>query len=220
MSPDATDAGAKKARIEVLDRNGEPKDTVVVPFNPNEYDVDSGVQYSEQGVPGYTSPVTQFVNGDADTLSMELFFDRYEASEDVRQDTAKIESLLDLDEERHAPPVLRVAWAELQFTCVLESANTTYTLFLPDGTPARARTNVTFKEYTPLEKQFREKAGDSTKNERIHVVKEGETLPGISDYQYGEAGKWREIASENDVSNPRSLEPGTELTIPSLEGGE
>ena len=212
-------SGAEKAVIQVLDKNGKETESFEVPFNPSEYDVDSSVSYSEQDVPGYTSPVTQFVNGSADTLSMELFFDRYEAGEDVRQDTKKIESLLELDEKRHAPPVLHVAWAELQFTCVLESANTTYTLFLPDGTPARARTNVTFKEYSTPEKKTREKAGESGKSERVHVVKQGETLWGISDQHYGDPTKWRKIASENGITNPRTLQPGTELTIPSLEDG-
>lgn len=218
MSPDATDSGAKRARIEVLDRNGETEDTIVVPFNPTEYDVESSVEYSEQDVPGHTAPVTQFVSGNASSLSMELFFDRYEDGEDVRQDTDKIESLLALQEDRHAPPVLRVAWAELQFTCVLESANTTYTLFMPDGTPVRARTNVTFKEYTAPDKQQREQAGDTADDERVHVVAEGETLWGISGQHYGDPTKWRVIADENGIDNPRTLQPGTELTIPSQEG--
>lgn len=217
MSPSGTDAGAKKAMIQVLDKNGKEKETFRVPFNPTEYDVDSSVQYNEQEVPGYTSPVTQFVNGSADTLSMELFFDRYEAGEDVRQDVEKIEGLLELDDKRHAPPVLRVAWAELQFTCVLESANTTYTLFMPDGTPARARTNVTFKEYSTPEKQKRDQTGEAGESERIHVVVEGDTLWDIADAQYGDPTKWRLIADENGISNPRTLQPGTELTIPSQE---
>lgn len=205
--------------IQVLDKNGKEKEKFRVPFNPTEYDVDSSVSYNEQEVPGYTSPVTQFVNGSADSLSMELFFDRYEEGTDVRQDVAKIEGLLELDDTRNAPPVLRVAWAELQFTCVLESANTTYTLFMPDGTPARARTNVTFKEYSTPEKQQREETGDAGESERIHVVVEGDTLWDIADAQYGDPTKWRKIANENGISNPRTLQPGTELTIPSLEGG-
>lgn len=217
MSPEGTESGAKKATIQVLDTNGTEKEKFSVPFNPTEYDVESSVSYSEQDVPGYTSPVTQFVNGSADTLSMELFFDRYEAGEDVRQDTDKIEGLLELDDKRKAPPVLRVAWAELQFTCVLESASTTYTLFMPDGTPARARTNVTFKEYSTPEKKKREKSEESGETERIHVVKEGDTLWDIADQQYGDPTKWRKIANENGISNPRTLQIGTELTIPSLE---
>ncbi|MFT4923421.1 MAG: hypothetical protein ACI8XM_002647 [Haloarculaceae archaeon] len=220
MSPASTDGGAEKATIQVLDKNGTVKESFDVPFNPSEYDVDSSLQYSEQDVPGHTSPVTQFVNGTATSLSMELFFDRYEAGEDVRQDTEKIESLLDLDDQRKAPPVLRVAWSTLQFTCVLESANTTYTLFMPDGTPARARMNVTFTEYSTAEKKQREQPGTSEDNERIHVVTEGDTLWDIAAQQYGDPTKWRKIADENGISNPRTLQPGTELTIPSLEGSQ
>lgn len=219
MSENTANGDSGQATIEVLDRNREPKERFSVPFNPTEYDVEAGVQYSQQDLPGYTSPVTQFASGDADSLSMELFFDRYERREDVRQDTKKIESLLDLDPDRHAPPVVRVAWAELQFTCVLERANTTYTLFLPDGTPARARTNVTFTEYAPAEQTYREeeKAEDT---DRVRVVKEGDTLWAISDEEYGDPTKWRRIADENGIDNPRTLQPGTELTIPKQEGGQ
>lgn len=218
MSERATDAGSKKATIQVLDRNREVTETIRVPFNPTEYDVESSVQYDEVEVPGYTSPVTQFVSGSADSLSMELFFDTYEAREDVREQTGKIESLLELDEKRHAPPVLRVAWAGFQFTCVLESASASYTLFLPNGTPVRARMNVTFTEYTPPIKQRREETGDEGNEERVRVVKEGDTLWEISGDEYGDPTKWRIIADENGIDNPRTLQIGTELTIPELEG--
>ena len=217
MSGWATDAGADKATIRVLDRNGEVADSFDVQFNPTEFDVERSVQYSEQSVPGYTSPVTQFVSGDASTLSMELFFDTYEAGEDVRERTGRLESLLSLDGDRNAPPVLLVAWAGFQFTCVLESANTTYTMFGSDGTPVRARTNVTFKEYTTPAKQRREEFQGRSERARVHVVVEGDTLWEISHAEYGDPTRWRVIADENDVDDPRTLQPGTELTIPAQE---
>lgn len=217
MSTRSTDAGSGRAQIQVLDTDGEVRESFSVPFNPSEYDVERGVQYDEQPIPGYTSPVTQFVNGEAGTLSMELFFDTYEAREDVRQYTERIESLLELDRQRNAPPVLRVAWAGFQFTCVLERANTTYSMFLPNGTPVRARTNVTFKEYATPAKQKRDEYAVDENEPRVRVVTEGDTLWAISGEEYGDPNDWRAIADENGVDEPRRLQPGTELTIPVLE---
>lgn len=217
MSTRSTDAGSGRAKIQVLDTDGEVRESFSVPFNPSEYDIERGVQYDEQPIPGYTSPVTQFVNGEAGTLSMELFFDTYEAREDVRQYTERIESLLELDRQRNAPPVLRVAWAGFQFTCVLERANTTYSMFLPNGTPVRARTDVTFKEYATPAKQKRDEYAVDEDEPRVRVVTEGDTLWAISGEEYGDPSDWRAIADENGVDEPRRLQPGTELTIPVLE---
>src|SRR5262252_1739863 len=66
----------KKATITVLD--GADKNKVIsVLFNPTEYSFDRSNSYKATPVPGLGSPLLQFVNGEADELSMELFLDDY-----------------------------------------------------------------------------------------------------------------------------------------------
>lgn len=219
MSPRATESDVDSARIQVLDENMEVDEDreISCEFNPNEVTVDKSVTYAEQEIPGLDAPIQQFVSGNAETLSIELFFDTYEAGEDVREQTDEITRLLMIDGDRHAPPVVKFAWGRISFTSLVESANTTYTMFASDGTPVRARIDVTFREYTPPEEQLQGEPRHSADKESVHRVTQDETLPTIANETYGSPTEWREIAAANDIVNPRRLEPGTELKIPPLE---
>jgi nucleoid-associated protein YgaU len=214
-----TEDDVDRARIRVLDENLEPRDDreITCGFNPTDVSVDKRVTYAEQELPGLDAPVQQFVSGSAETLSAELFFDTYEDGEDVRTQTDQLTRLLMVDGDRHAPPVVTFAWGRIALTSLLESANTTYTMFAGDGTPVRARMEVTFREYTPPEKQLRGEPRHSADRASVHRVVEGETLPSIATAEYGSPTRWREIAAANDVVNPRRLEPGTVLRVPPLE---
>lgn len=52
--------------------------------------------------------------------------------------------------------------------------------------------------------------------QNTHTVKDGETLLNISYQYYGDSGYWWRIAIENDIVNPLSIDPGTQLVIPQL----
>ena len=219
----ATDEGYDDARIKVLDEDlDDSEDEIVAQFNPTEFSVDKSVTYAEQDIPGLDAPIQQFVSGGAETLSVELFFDVYQdrgedAPDDVRELTDEINRLVLVDGERHAPPIVAFAWGSISFTAVIESANTTFTLFSADGTPVRARVDVTFREYTPPDRQLAAEPRHSADRRSVRRVVAGETLPGIAADEYGRPERWRVIAAANDVRNPRRLSPGTELVIPVLE---
>src|SRR5215469_11716274 len=127
-----------------------------VPFNPNQYSLDKANQIAEAAVPGLQAPILQYVGGNTRTLSMELFFDTYEEQTDVRDHTDKIYNLLEIDPEKHVPPICTITWGGFSFRGVLDHASGRFSLFLPDGTPARANLNVTFKEFIEVEVLVRE----------------------------------------------------------------
>lgn len=218
--PDATDSNLQKALIQRLDGEGNVAEEIPVRFNPTEYQLAKTVSYQQQSLPGFTSPVTQFVSGQAETLTMELLFDTSEEEDgDVRESyTDRIDGLLSVDGDLHAPPRCRFVWGKLEFTAVLESANKTFTLFRPDGTPLRARVSVTFTEYNPPALQKAEEPRKSADRTKLRVVIEGESLPLIAAREYGDSRRWRPIAEANGIENPRALEPGTELVVPPLDG--
>ena len=64
-------------------------------YNPEELKLEQGNQFAEVPIPGLDTPPVQYVRGKPRTLTMELFFDTYEAGEDVRAHTAPIVALLD-----------------------------------------------------------------------------------------------------------------------------
>lgn len=209
----------KKALVQRLDSTLEPIEGSEVPvlFNPTEYSLETSVTYADQQLPGFTNPLTQFVSGDAETLSMELFFDTTADGTDVREHLAGLDDLLRVDGERHAPPVCRFAWGTfVEFTCVLERMTKRFTLFRPDGVPLRARADVTFKLYQPPEFEKSEKPRGSADRTKTWRVTEGDTLWAIAAAEYGDPRWWRAIADENGIMNPRTLEPGTDLVVPPL----
>jgi predicted Zn-dependent protease len=147
---------------------------------------------------------------------MELFFDTSDARTDVREETQKVANLLKIDSDLHAPPVLRVSWASLQFRCVLVRVNQKFIKFLEDGRPVRARLAVNFNEFIDEEREAKEVNRQTADFSKVYVVKQGDTVSAIAARMYEDAALWRAIAVANDIDDPLLLTPGAELTIPSL----
>lgn len=212
----------KKAYIEPLtgENKGKP---INVLYNPAEYSLEKSNQFQMNAIPGLSNPVAQFVNGNADTLTMELFFDTYteHKSEDVRNYTGKIAQLLEIDRSTHAPPVCQFVWGEyekhLPFKAIIERLTQKFTMFLDDGTPVRATLNVTFKEYKTVEQQLQEVPRHSADRTKRVIFKEGDSLWLLAAREYNDPGLWRFIAEKNRLDNPRTIESGRELIIPPLD---
>ncbi|WP_433972854.1 LysM peptidoglycan-binding domain-containing protein [Tunturiibacter lichenicola] len=185
-------------------------------FNPEEYTLNKDNNFAAQAIPGLTGPLLQFVHGNMRTLEMELFLDTLEPPRDVRDETQKIVKLLDIDSTLHAPPVLRVSWASLQFRCVLARVSQKFIRFLDDGRPVRARLNVTFNEFIDPDTEAKQVNRQTADFSKAHVVKLGETLSRIAALHYDDPEVWRPIAIANGLDNPRAISPGQSLLIPSL----
>ena len=192
--------------------NLENNEQFPVMFNPEEYVLETGNSFAEIGIPGLAKSPIQYVRGNLRTLQMELFFDTYERRSDVRADTRRISSLLEKNQTTQAPPVLLFTWGSLQFKCVLEHAAQRFIMFLNDGTPVRARLNVTFKEFEQVEVEVQH--GLFIGPPTVRNIMEGDRLEKLA-YEYlGDPGAWREIANANNLDDPFHLTPGTALIMP------
>ena len=176
-------------------------------------------------IPGLSAPILQFVNGNLQTLEMELFLDSYEkhkvgstvinqAQSDVRDLVKKVTDLMSIEPSTHAPPVLLFTWGSLAFTCVLARVTQRFVMFLPDGKPVRARLNVTFNEYRNVELEAREVKRETSDYSKRHIVIQGETLSAIAAREYGDSRLWRVIAIANRLQRARKLAPGLKLLLP------
>jgi hypothetical protein len=194
----------------------EGNSAIDVLFNPNAYSVEKSNQIAESAVPGLEAPILQYVHGNTRTLSMELFFDTYEEQTDVRAYTDQIFGLLDIDPGTHVPPICIVAWGGFSFRGVMDHVSGKFSLFLPDGTPARATLSVTFKEFIDVEVLVRENPTQSADHRKTRLVRSGDRLPTLAWEEYGDAAKWRPIAEANGIDDPKNLEVGKRLIIPAL----
>jgi LysM repeat protein len=192
-------------------------------FNPEEYTLHQDNNFASQTIPGLSSPLLQFVNGNLRTLEMELFFDTYlplttvsKAPRDVREETQKVVNLMQIHSELHAPPVLEVSWASLFFRCVLARVSQKFIMFLNDGRPVRARLSVTFNEFIDEEREAKEVNRQTADYSKAHTVIQGETLSSIANRFYGDPQVWRPIAVANELADPRAIFTGQVLRIPSL----
>lgn len=199
-----------------------------VPFNPTEFTRSKGVQLAEIGIPGLDSPILQFIRGQTEKLTLELFFDSTApggsangnmgmGAAGVTAQTEQFYQLARIQSDTHAPPRLMLTWGQaLAFKAVVESVQQKFTLFSPDGVPLRATLTVTFSEYRTLEEQLAAMNKRSPDHTRQYRVREGDTLSRIAAEHYADPGAWRPIADENGLDDPRRLRPGTLLTIPPL----
>ena len=210
----------EKATIEVLD-GSKAGTRITVLFNPAEYTIERANTYKANAIPGLSGPLLHFIQGEADTLSMELFLDDFTdprpGGKTVLQRIDEIAGLLEIDGELHAPPHVRFIWGQLTFKAIFEKLSRKITLFQPDGTPARATLNVSFKEYKTLPELVNEPRRQSADKSKRRLIVGADALWLMAAREYGDPALWRVIARHNDIDDPRDVSAGDWVTVPPLE---
>jgi hypothetical protein len=213
--------------IDASDRGPNLPPIIPVQFNPSEYTLTKGAQIAEIAIPGIDAPILQFVRGQTQTLSMELFFDTTQMGMgeapvlDVRMLTEPVFQLVKIQAKTHAPPRVRFFWGlGLSFRAIVDSIQQKFTLFNPAGIPLRATLTVSFKEYQTLEEQLQRLNLQSADHSKKRLIKRGETLALIAYQEYGDSMEWRRIFEEPRnlalIPDPRRLQPGIEIVIPNI----
>jgi nucleoid-associated protein YgaU len=226
------------ARIQRLKKAGEAE-TLTVSYNPTELTFSKSAQIAEIPIPGLDAPILQFVRGQSETLTVDLFFDTTDKgmgddATPVTVETDRFYQLIKIDRETHAPPVCRFLWGDTGapgtrmdgtfasqnrkegFQFIVESVKQRFTLFSPNGRPLRATLSVTMKEYRSLEEQINEIFFHSPDHTNVHVVQRGDTLSRIAADRYDDPAQWRAIAVHNDIDDPLELVPGRPLEVPPI----
>jgi contractile injection system tube protein len=233
----------QRAVFYLADSNGRATSSYYrVMFNPSDLQMTKSLQLAEMNVPGLDAPLQQFVRGQAERLTVRLFFDTTDRgggpfATPVTEQTDKFYSFVKIDSETHVPPVCIFAWGSRGFpgsklptnenqrrdwfTGVVESVQQEFTLFSTKGVPLRATLTVTMREFKTLSAQRIQLHLLSHDRTRSHMVQRGETLTGIAGEVYGDPGAWRAIALHppNRIVNPRRLRAGTILEIPPIDRG-
>jgi nucleoid-associated protein YgaU len=211
-----------------------------VQFNPTEYTLHKGAQIAEIPIPGLDQPIQQFVRGQTETMSVDLFFDSTDASgtgydaTSVTEKTDKFYQLIKIDNETHAPPVLQFLWGQDGFAganfsghaasqsrangfqCIVESVKQRFTFFSSTGIPLRATLSLSLREFYSLEDQIDRINFHSPDQTHSYVVQRGDTLARIAASIYDDPAQWRAIAKQNNLTDPLDLIPGVILNAPPI----
>ncbi|MCX6006958.1 MAG: LysM peptidoglycan-binding domain-containing protein [Chloroflexi bacterium] len=210
-----------KAVIFVLD-GAMTGQTVECMFRPKEYSITKQNSWQTNEAKGKSAPQLEFRGGQASNLTMELFFDTYEAGEDVRKHTSRVMKLMSIDPmltdqttAKGRPPMCRFQWGPvIAFKAVLTDITQKFTMFKSDGTPVRATLEVTFKEVEEIDKfPAQNPTTMSMRGYKLRTVREGETLDYIAFEEYGNPALWRHIANINSLDNPLNISPGQIISI-------
>ncbi|WP_413935791.1 LysM peptidoglycan-binding domain-containing protein [Nitrospira sp. BLG_1] len=86
-----------------------------VQFNPKELSFEKQAQIAEINIPGLDAPIQQFIRGNAEKLTLELFCDTTDDgmganARSVTEETDKFYQLVKIIPARHAPPVVTFSW--------------------------------------------------------------------------------------------------------------
>jgi len=229
----ATDTSISKLAIVLLGAPDRPEipgfvnGRLEVQFNPTEFSIDRETTFSEVPIPGLDAPVLQYVRGNGDKMSFELYLDATDcmtdgvcpADETVRERFVRpLEQLMLQQPKLHAPPAVAIYWGveALMASAVALSLQVKYTLFDTKGRPVRATATLSLREHHSASQQLAETRAQSPDKANVATVRLGDTLPGIAFREYGDATLWRHIATENNLANPLALTPGQELAVPKV----
>ena len=220
-------------------KGGDGK-AIPVQYNPGEMTLEKRMQFAEIAIPGLTSPLLQFVRGQTETLTIELFFDSTEngmgaTATSVTGQTDKIYSLARIEPKGHAPPTITFHWSEAfpgkniakelenqhrdSFTGVIVSIRQHFTLFSAGGLPLRAKLSLTINEVKTLKQQLDELNLSSPDRTHGHVLSGSDQLWSVAYAYYTRASEWRRVADANAIEDPRRLTPGVRLAVPSINTG-
>ena len=211
-------------------------------YNPESYTQNREVRYAQvQGIATNT-PLVQFAGGGPETIQFKLFFDSMSSGSevgggivdkakflgnsllpsigkiiDVRTYTNKVYKLMEIDPDKHVPPLVKLKWSSLQFTGHLIRCSIQFVRFSEQGMPLRAWMDCTFQEYIAPDKVGVTRPLESPDTTKYRTVHQGDSLWALSAKEYGQPEQWRAIADANRLSNPRQLRSGERLVLPALK---
>jgi hypothetical protein len=213
------------ARIYEVDQSGNEKGggvSVSCMFNPFEYTVSKSNTYEQKSRNNSDVPQVEFKKSGPQVLKLSLIFDTYEADKDVSRETNKLWKLMESKTRREGnrdvkvpPPEVAFHWGVFRFVAVITEMTQKFTLFKMDGTPVRAKVDVSFTQHKDVNDYPNQNptSGDGPIR-RVYQVVAGDRLDTIAYSIYGNAARWRQIAEYNHLDNPLVLRPGQLLTIP------
>lgn len=197
-------------------------------YNPETVSVGRRNSWVSNPMPGKGVPTLRYAGAAGGWMRLDLVFDTTTEGTPVTNHTGKILALMEIDPNlpgtdettnNARPPTVTFHWGDLHsFVAVVADLRLTFSYFSSSGVPLRAQMQLELRQYERSEAFGPQNPTSGTpKPSRVHRVQPGETLDRISARYYGDATRWRMLASANLVEDPLALRPGSLIDIPRLE---
>lgn len=200
------------------------KQRLPVQFNPEEYRIEQGADYSQTSRKENRASYVEFSGTVVPVLDISFFFDtagiedvkgNYSKNGDVSKLVNKFSDLVNIKAELHRPPIVKFIWGSTVFAGFVKQVSTTYTMFAKGGMPIRAKIETSLMGVSdddaakiPLE------SPDRTKS---RVISEKSNIWAVAQKEYDDISKWRIIARENMIMDPFDVPSGTLIKVPALK---
>ncbi len=226
----------EKADFSDVDFNNKDAYTALV--NPETFDENYEVKFDEKTPAGAIGADLKYKKMLPDTIDLSLVFD----STGILQDdnglgtnllsTAKIDPvpdqikafkkvMLEYNGSGHQPRYVVIYWGKSASNDVFKGRLTkltlNHTLFHSDGTPIRTKAKITMKRSIDIKTQKDTKKDTSPDLTHVRTVKEGDTLPLMTNRIYGDPKYFLEVARVNKLTNFRKLKVGSEIIFPPID---
>ena len=210
-----------KATLVISDPTAARKElrTITFPFNPKDFSITRNACWKGNAAKKGETPL-EYAGAPPAQISVEMFLDE---SDKADGDVSKtVEDLLTCLEpakntgDSPSAPHVTFQWGKaIRFHGTVTSVAAKYTMFRGQGTPVRGSATLTIKEQaTPTASQNPTSGGPP--GCRVHVMRAGDTLASVAYAEYRDPGRWRDLASTNDIDDPTRLPAGTSLLVPPL----
>jgi hypothetical protein len=201
--------------------------------NPKDYSIKRSNTWTSNNKAGKVPYPPQFGSGGAVTISVALtLLADADGSGSVTDQVAVLMKMMEPTaagaKKKASPPHLQLRWGNdpLFFEVVMTNASVQFTYFQPDGVPVRATATIELLQATkwdikgagswkPAEKG-QNPTTRGTAGLRSHLVRDGDTLAGLSYLYLDDPTRWRLIADANGIDDPLRLRRGQVLAIPPL----
>jgi Contractile injection system tube protein/LysM domain len=212
----------------------EGGDQIQALFNPSEFTITKGNNWTFDPIKGTSLPKGKFGGGKPRETTVNLLLDRSlmpNGDMTVKDMADKLLKMMEVPSgaggggANAVPPLVTFTWGSVpSFKAACTSLTIAFQLFEPNGTPIRADVKLALTQA-----ETATSASSNSSNSRtnpttrsagglgVHVVRDGDSLQSVAHNTYGDPNRWRLIAEANGIDNPLHLRRGTPLNLPRLD---
>jgi hypothetical protein len=220
--------GYVKAKLAI-----EGGETIQALFNPTEFTITKGNNWTFDPIKGTSLPKGKFGGGKPREMQVNLLLDQSLPNDgmSVKDITDKLFKMMEVPSGSSGggagsvPPLVTFQWGEMiPFKAACTSLTVAFQLFKPNGTPIRADVKLALTQAeaatSASSSSGNRPTNPTTRSDGglgVHVVRDGDSLQSVAHRTYGDPARWRLIAEANGVDNPLHLRRGMSLNLPRLD---